>query len=64
MINPATANGESQVGMVEKEKKEKERDFRYRVAAEATWRRPFINNVNEAIWIHAISSCLMFGVWV
>ena len=32
MINPATANGESQVGMVEKEKKEKERDFRYRVA--------------------------------
>ena len=35
-MNPAIANSESQVGMVEKEKKEKERDFRYRVALE--WR--------------------------
>ena len=32
IMNPAIANSESQVGMVEKEKKEKERDFRYRVA--------------------------------
>ena len=32
VMNPAIAKGESQVGMAEKEKKEKERDFRYRVA--------------------------------
>jgi hypothetical protein len=32
IINPTTANGKSQVDMAEKEKKEKERDLRYRVA--------------------------------
>ena len=32
IMNPAIANSESQVGMAEKEKKEKERDFGYRVA--------------------------------
>ena len=40
IMNPAIANSESQVGMVEKERKEKERDFRYRVAMpppRSTW---------------------------
>jgi hypothetical protein len=28
------------------------------------WRRLFIQNLKVVIGIHAISSCLMFGVWV